>query len=112
VDIELLVVADCPHAAAAAAALRRALVEVGRQELDFRTTVVETQAEAEHRGFTGSPTFLIDGVDPFDGGGRAGLACRIYQRSDGHGGLPDAEALRQAVHDASKSGQVGPQEFE
>lgn len=101
-DVELLVVPGCPHAAAAAEALRAALVEAGRQDVEFRTTVVETQSEAERRHFAGSPTFLLNGVDPFAHSGHAGLTCRIYQPSGGPG-RPDAEALRKAVRDAASS---------
>ena len=65
-------------------------------------TVVESEAEAEQRGFSGSPTFVIDGIDPFaEPGAHAGLACRLYATSRGLTGLPDAAALSAAVHTAA-----------
>jgi hypothetical protein len=40
--------------------------------------VIADQAEAESAGFTGSPTFLVDGHDAFAEHGRSpGLACRV-----------------------------------
>ncbi|MFC8261184.1 hypothetical protein ACFUNF_27160 [Streptomyces sp. NPDC057291] len=39
--------------------------------------------------FTGSPTFLLNGRDPFAEPGRpAGLTCRVYRAPDGLRGLP------------------------
>lgn len=60
--------------------------------------LVEMVDQAERVGFHGSPSILIDGVDPFaapDAG--VGLACRIYQTPDGRAGAPTLEQLRAAV---------------
>ncbi len=64
-DVELLVVADCPHESQAAALLQTALRDVGLVGVDVTTSVIDTPQQAEQRGFTGSPTILIDGSDPF-----------------------------------------------
>ena len=64
-DIELLVVPECPNGPVAAALLRTALDDVGLTGSTFRTTVIDTQQRAVQRGFTGSPTILIGGLDPF-----------------------------------------------
>lgn len=93
-NIELLVIPDCPHAAAAEALVRAALREAGSPDLVHRR-LIQTRADAERQGFIGSPTILIDGVDPFAEPGRPpALACRIYP---GTGGLPPADRLRQAL---------------
>jgi hypothetical protein len=43
-----------------------------------RREIVRTAREAERLGFAGSPTILVDGIDPFaDPGASTGLACRI-----------------------------------
>lgn len=96
--IEILVVPDCPHTEPAAELLRRALNDVGLRGATVTTRVVTGQGEAEQLGFTGSPTFLIDGHDPFVEAGRpAGLACRVYRTPEGLSGLPSLDHLRQAL---------------
>jgi glutaredoxin len=78
--IEIVVVPDCPHETAAADRLRQALDDAGLREVRFTTRVVTDQNEAERSGFTGSPTILINGRDPFAEPGRPpGLACRVYR---------------------------------
>lgn len=95
--IELLVVPDCPNAAPARDLLSSILDE-HRLMASVVTTVVSTGDEARARGFTGSPTFLLDGIDPFaqDGAG-VGLACRVYRGAHGLTGLPDRDALASAL---------------
>jgi hypothetical protein len=59
---------------------------------------VETPEQAERLGFIGSPTILIDGVDPWDpGGGPTGLSCRIYRTEDGPQGSPTVDQLIKAI---------------
>lgn len=41
-------------------------------------TRVETFEEAEALGFSGSPTILVDGEDPFPHQAEAAMACRLY----------------------------------
>ncbi|MGW6703822.1 class I SAM-dependent methyltransferase [Streptomyces sp. NPDC054956] len=97
-EIEILVVPDCPHTEPAAGLLRRALNDVGLHGATVTTRVVTGQGAAEQRGFTGSPTFLINGRDPFAETGRpAGPACRVYRTPDGLSGLPSLDQLRQAL---------------
>ncbi|MFH8467015.1 hypothetical protein [Streptomyces sp. NPDC017991] len=48
---------------------------------------VADQADAERTGFTGPPTCLIDGRDPFaNPSSPTGLACRMYHTADAGGG--------------------------
>jgi hypothetical protein len=101
-EIEVLVVLDCPNAEPAAERLRRALDDAGLHDTGFTTRVIADQAEAERTGFTGSPTILLDGYDPFAEPGRPpGLACRVYRTPDGPAGAPDLGRLRQAITDAA-----------
>ncbi|MEP6852869.1 MAG: hypothetical protein ABJA87_09465 [bacterium] len=101
-DVELLIVPDCPNENVTAQLLHTALVDVGLAPAHFRTTVISTPAEAEQRGFTGSPTVLLNGVDPFAEPGRpVGLSCRVYRNPSGSGGVPDLAALRQALKRAA-----------
>lgn len=51
------------------------LAELGRSDQPIRRQRVETPEEAERVGFGGSPTILVDGIDPFpDPAGPAGYA--------------------------------------
>jgi len=101
-DVELLIVRECPHTGAAAQLLRTALDDIGLPDKDFDTTVVVGQGDADRLGFTGSPAFFVDGTDLFREPGRpAGLSCRLYRTSDRVGGLPDLVDLRLALKRAA-----------
>src|SRR6478672_165096 len=101
-DVELLVVRECPHEAGAARLLRTALDDIGLPDTDFHTTVVVSQGDADRRGFTGSPAFFVDGTDLFREPWRpAGLSCRLYRSSDRVAGVPDLVDLRQALKSAA-----------
>lgn len=94
-DVTLLYVDGCPNWQTAAARLEDLQGELG---FSLRHTRVETPAEAERMGFRGSPTVLVDGVDPFATDDvPTGLACRVYATPDGPQGSPTAEQLRAAL---------------
>jgi hypothetical protein len=96
-DVELLIVPNCPHASAAQELIRSALAAAGLPGTPIRISVIESEREAEKRGFVGSPTIRINGVDPFAEPGRpAAVACRIYPGPAGTSGLPPADELRRA----------------
>jgi hypothetical protein len=59
---------------------------------------VETPEQAERLGFAGSPTVLVNGVDPFATGDvPTGLACRVYATPEGPQGSPSFEQLRDVL---------------
>lgn len=59
---------------------------------------IDSHETAIARGFHGSPTVLVDGVDPFaDENMPVGLACRVYRTPQGIGGSPTLSQLRQAI---------------
>lgn len=94
----MLVVPDCPHEAEAAAAVREAARQVGLSDISVRIIVIDTDEQARARGFAGSPTYLIDGVDPFaEPGAPIGLTCRIYPTTAGPAGVPEPAQLRAAL---------------
>lgn len=98
VDVQLLVVTDCPNEGPAAAVLRQALDDTGLSTVQFTIRVVSDQAEAERIGFTGSPTVLIDGRDPFaEPGQHPALACRLYRHDTEIFGVPPLRPLRKAL---------------
>ncbi|MFD0344578.1 hypothetical protein ACFVH0_38915 [Streptomyces sp. NPDC127117] len=99
--IELLVVADCPNEQPAAELIGQALRDVGLPGAGFTTRVIADRGDAVRAGFTGSPTVLVDGRDPFaEEGQEPGLACRVYRSPQGLSGVPPLEELRQALREA------------
>jgi hypothetical protein len=61
--------------------------------------VVDSEDLAAQVGMTGSPTLLIDGVDPFaEQGSSANLSCRLYRDETGHlAGAPSVAQLHRAL---------------
>jgi hypothetical protein len=99
--IELLVMPDCPHQGPALAALQEAGTLAGLAAVPVTVSVIDSTEQARRRGFPGSPTFLIEGVDPFPvAGAPAGLTCRLYATADGLAGVPEVAALQQALREA------------
>lgn len=77
----------------------------GRGDLDLQHERVETEEQAQQAKFRGSPTLLVDGVDPFAVGDEpVGLSCRVYDTPDGPAGMPTTEQLRAALGAAADSG--------
>jgi hypothetical protein len=59
--------------------LRLSFDRVGLAAQSVRTTVIASQEQAQERGFVGSLTILINGVDPFGVAGQSpAYACRVY----------------------------------
>ena len=101
-DVELLVIPDCPNEAPAAALLRTALDDVVLVRIPVTKVVIDSPEHAERRGFIGSPTILIDGDDPFaEPGQPAAVACRVYRNTTGPGGIPEPRRLQQALKRAA-----------
>ena len=104
VDVELLVVPDCPNASGAHDLLRSCLRDAGLASTPVRVSVIDSERAAEQRGFVGSPTILIDGVDPFaEAGQQPALACRVYPGPAGPSGLPPADRVRTALVNAAST---------
>ncbi|WP_426566098.1 thioredoxin family protein [Angustibacter sp. McL0619] len=74
--------------------LRVALDRTGQADVPILLELVETDADAQRVGFHGSPTILLDGVDPFAvPDAPAGLSCRLYTTPNGLAGSPTQEQL-------------------
>jgi hypothetical protein len=96
-EIELLVVPDCPHEAAAADLITTAVADTGVRATVTRT-VITSQDQARRRGFVGSPTILLNGSDPFPApAAPAAMACRLHPTPEGLRGVPTLRDLRQAL---------------
>ena len=99
-DVTLLYFDDCPNWLVANDRLDTLLAE--HPEMSITRYVVATPEEAERTGFRGSPSILVNGVDPFaDPDDPVGLTCRIYQTPDGPAGSPTVDQLRAALTVAS-----------
>lgn len=87
--VELLYFDGCPNWTVADTRLMEALGMVGRGDVPVERRHVGTVEEAAAVGFTGSPTVLVDGRDPFaTGGEQVGLSCRVYVTPAGLSGSP------------------------
>jgi hypothetical protein len=98
-DIELLYWDGCPSHPEARELLEEVLASRGI-DAEIRMTHVATDAEAERRGFPGSPTIRIDGRDIEPRGATAppSLTCRVYYLPDGRPSpIPSREELEAAL---------------
>jgi hypothetical protein len=86
----------CPNWETTRAHLATLLGEGLDAAIDYE--LVDTYEMAVERGFGGSPTVLVDGVDAFaDRRAVAGLACRVYDTEHGPAGSPTLDQLRAAI---------------
>jgi hypothetical protein len=102
VELTILTVAGCAHAALLEERLAAALV--GGPPTVITRRVITDPAEAAQAGLRGSPTVLVDGSDPFAGPGQlASMSCRLYDNGPGLlEGAPSVSRLRQVI------GRAGP----
>ncbi len=85
----------CPHWRMADERLRTLAGEIG---FELSHEMIDTPEAAEDAGFRGSPTILVDGVDPFaEGDEPVGLSCRVYDTPDGPAGAPTLDQLREVL---------------
>ena len=108
-ELTLLSVPDCPHAAAFEERLAVALAD--RPDVVVRHREIASEQEAAEAGMHGSPTLLINGADPFAAPGQLpGLACRLYRDAAGRAaGAPPVAALRRVLEQAGAHGPAAGQ---
>jgi hypothetical protein len=100
-EITLQYFDGCPNWKTTAAHLATLVGEGLDAGVDYE--LIDTHELAVARGFHGSPTVLIDGVDPFaDDNAPVGLACRVYQTEDGYAGSPTLDQLRTVIATAQE----------
>ncbi len=81
--ITVLTVPDCPNAPLA---LDRITAALDGREAEVELVELRDEAEAARWGMTGSPTVLVDGVDPFAvPGAPDSVSCRLYRDEEGRG---------------------------
>lgn len=98
-DVELLVIPECPGIDEATKLLRTALDDIGLAETAFTVGIIDTDEAARSRGFGGSPAFIVDGTDLFQSQETTSgsLACRVYTTPGGPRNVPALRDLRQAL---------------
>ncbi|WP_319446893.1 MULTISPECIES: thioredoxin family protein [unclassified Mycobacterium] len=102
--IEIRYVDGCPHVQTARERLAAALAATGLVGARVRQRLVPDDHEADVLQFTGSPTILIEGVDPFaDPDAQVGLCCRLYGTARGLEPAPTIEQLIGALTIAPES---------
>jgi hypothetical protein len=96
-QLTVLAVPGCPNAPVLED--RLAAVLDGRAGVSVSHQMVSDEGEAARWGMHGSPTLLVDGVDPFaEPGQPPSMSCRLYRDDDGQlSGAPSVGQLRQAI---------------
>ena len=101
--VTLLYFDDCPNWKIVDGHLRALVDEIPGLEID--RVEVTTPEDAQRLEFRGSPSILIDGVDPFaDPDAPLGLSCRLFQTPDGMAGSPTLDQLRGAMSGVERLG--------
>jgi hypothetical protein len=103
-QVLVLAVPDCPNVRL----LEERLAQVldGRHDVLVSRQVIDDEREAARQGMQGSPTILVDGIDPFAEPGQSGtLSCRLYRGSDGRAdGAPSVSQLRHVIGEPGAPG--------
>jgi Alkylmercury lyase len=101
--VSVLAVPDCPNATVLAD--RLAAVLDGRPGVSVSHQVISDEGQAVRLGMHGSPTLLIDGLDPFaEPGQPPTMSCRLYRDENGQlSGSPSLGQLRDAMEPALAS---------
>ncbi len=95
-DVVLQYFDDCPNWRLAASHLEALTTEIPGLVVSLQQ--VESPEDAERLSFRGSPSILIDGVDPFAADDApVAMACRVYSTPNGPAGSPTREQLRAAI---------------
>ena len=96
-EVSLLTFDGCPNHHTTMTLLETLLDETGWSGT-IQLVNVDSPEKAEELDFRGSPTVLLDGVDPFlDQGATVGLSCRIYATGSEYQGTPPEQELRAAI---------------
>jgi hypothetical protein len=104
-QITFLYYEDCPSHDLALARLEQVITEEAIYA-EIEVIKVETEEQAEHFQFIGSPTILVNGADivPPPPQEHYNLTCRAYMLEDGRiSPLPSAEMIRRPLRNAVES---------
>ena len=95
--LTVLSVPGCPNVKLLEQRLMQALG--GRHDVTISRHEIGDQDQAVRWGMNGSPTLLVDGIDPFAGTGQhASMSCRLFRDGRGHAeGAPSVRQVREAI---------------
>ncbi|MFD7782198.1 organomercurial lyase [Streptomyces nojiriensis] len=107
--ITILTVPDCPNVPVVRERLTAAL---DGRAAEIELVEVSEEGDAAPWGMTGSPTVLLDGIDPFAiPGASPSVSCRLYRDAQGHAdGAPSVQALREVLAGARQPQQAAEQD--
>lgn len=91
--IELLYFEGCPGFSTTLKAIERVAAEA---ELEAEVVPIDV-GDGSHPGFSGSPTVLVDGEDPFPAAHVDTPSCRLYETPEGPRNSPTDAMLRTAI---------------
>lgn len=96
--IELLYFDGCPSWQDGLENLKAALTNEGLQA-EIRLVRVESEEDAAHLKFLGSPSFRVDGMDLYpEERNRYNMSCRVYATPQGIKGAPTVAMLCEKLH--------------
>ena len=96
-EVTIQYVDGCPHLDETYRLVAETIESTGSHGV-LRTFLVGSMEEAEQLHFPGSPTVLIDGVDPFaHSSAQIGLSCRLYGSGGSRSGIPPRDELEEAL---------------
>ena len=88
----------CPHWKLADKRVRHILGDISSDDVTLEYQFIDSPETADQLGFHGSPTILIDGLDPFiTGNEQVGMSCRVFRTEDGIQGAPTESDLRKLL---------------
>jgi hypothetical protein len=100
-DLTVLAVPGCPNVMLLEERLAQ-MIE-GRRDVTVSRQVITDEDAAASWGMHGSPTLLVDGIDPFaEPEPQTSVSCRLYRDGSGRAdGAPSVSHLRQAIGGAA-----------
>ncbi len=107
--ITVLTFEDCPSGDITHDLIKRVVAEEGVDAVVERVDVNDGET-ARARRFLGSPSVQVNGVD-IESTRRTdesyGVACRLYETTEGTCGVPPAETIREALRTAASGEREG-----
>lgn len=102
VNVTVMYFDGCPGWQTALERVKAAAV-LARVRVRVDLVDVSSDEDAARLGFTGSPTIVVDGTDPFaTPGSRPALACRLYATAQGPACSPSLEQLVEVLSRAGR----------
>ncbi|MDF2846712.1 MAG: hypothetical protein K0R97_694 [Oerskovia sp.] len=101
--LTVLVIPGCPNTTPALDLAHQARA-ASKTTLVIEAVEIHHQGQAADLGFTGSPSFHLDGHDLFPTTTPPAITCRLYNTPSGLRGTPDLHDLTQALDAAVRQG--------